>query len=123
MLIGFAKRFLNLEDQSELSKEAQQGIEREKPSETAIKAYTGRYFTPDITGDRRADIEVYSRGDNLYLELSEEDVHKLEWIEGDLFRYESPQLKFPLEVLFYRDDKQTVRYLNHYWRTSVKIKS
>ena len=81
----------------------------------------GKYITPDITGDRRADIEVYARGDQLYLQLSEEETHILTWIEDDLFKYDSPQLKFPVEVRFYRDANGQVRYLNHYWRTSVKI--
>ncbi len=85
-----------------------------------IQEYKGLYFTPDISGDRIADFEVYSRGKHLYLQLSEEDIYKLTRIEGDLFRYDSPQLKFPVEVLFYRDATGRVRYLNHYWRTSVK---
>lgn len=86
-----------------------------------IQACKGQYFTPDISGDRRADLEVYVRDNQLYLQLSEEDAHQLTWIEEDLFRYDSPQLKFPVEVRFYRDDQGRVRYLNHYWRTSVKI--
>lgn len=91
-------------------------------SKELIQAYKGGYFTPDISGDRRADIEVYARGDQLYLQFSEEDTHKLTWIGEDLFRYDSPQLKFPVEVRFYRDEKGRVLYLNNYWRTSVKIK-
>lgn len=86
-----------------------------------IKDCTGLYFIPDISGDRRADIEVYAKDNQLYLELSEEDTHELTWIEEDLFRYDSPQLKFPVEVRFYRDDQGQIRYLNHYWRTSVRI--
>jgi hypothetical protein len=86
-----------------------------------IQAYKGLYFTPDISGDRRADLEVYAKSNQLYLEFSEEDVHKLTWIGEDLFRYDSPQLKFPVEIRFYRDEKGRVRYLNHYWRTSVRM--
>ncbi len=86
-----------------------------------IQAYKGGYFTPDISGDRRADIEVYAQSNQLYLQFSEEDAHKLTWIGEDLFRYDSPQLKFPVEVRFYRDEKGQVRYLNHYWRTSVRM--
>ena len=86
-----------------------------------IKAYEGKYFTPDISGNRRADIEVYVRGKQLYLQLSEEDSHELSWMKDDLFHYDSPQLKFPVEVRFYRDENGVVRHLNHYWRTSVKI--
>jgi CubicO group peptidase (beta-lactamase class C family) len=86
-----------------------------------IQAFKGQYFTPDISGDRKSDIEVYIRGNLLYLQLSEDETHSLTWIQDDLFKYDSPQLKFPVEVRFYRDAKGQVEYLNHYWRTSVKI--
>ena len=112
-----AQTFLDSKEIPENDKEKGQSISTEK-----LRDYEGAYFTPDISGDRRADIEVYAKGNQLYLQLSEEDAHKLTWIEEDLFQYDSPQLKFPLEVIFYRDDNGEVRYLNHYWRTSVKIR-
>jgi CubicO group peptidase (beta-lactamase class C family) len=112
-----AEIFLNPEEGPAKSDYTEKSLSKE-----LVQAYKGLYYTPDISGDRRADMEVYARSNQLYLQFSEEDTHKLTWIGEDLFRYDSPQLKFPVEVRFYRDEKGRVRYLNHYWRTSVKIK-
>ena len=94
----------------------------EKLTSEQLKVYEGRYYTPDITGNRDTDMEVYSKGSNLYLQLSEDETHKLTSMGNDTFRYDSNQVKFPIEVRFYRDDDGVVRYLNHYWKTSVKKK-
>jgi len=117
-----AEIFLDPEETKESEETSRNADDIDKSlSPQLTKAYKGLYYTPDISGDRRADMEVYARSNQLYLQFSEEDTHKLTWIGEDLFRYDSPQLKFPVEVRFYRDEKGRVRYLNHYWRTSVKI--
>lgn len=97
-------------------------LKKKPPSGDELKEYTGMYYTPVITGDRSPDMEVFKSGDQLRLQLTPEESYELTWIKGDLFKYKSPQLKFPIEVLFYRDKTGNIRYLNHYWRTSVKTK-
>ena len=97
-------------------------VSKNPPAGDELKEYAGMYYTPVITGDRSPDLEVFKSGDQLRLQLTPEESYELTWIKGDLFKYKSPQLKFPLEVLFYRDVTGNVKYLNHYWRTSVKTK-
>ena len=119
-----ATAFLNDKQQHEnhLATENGKSVSEKPPSSQELKAYTGMYYIPNITRDRSPDLEVFAKGDQLRLQLSPEENYELTWLEGDLFKYKSPELKFPLEVLFYRDSNGKVKYLNHYWRTSVKTR-
>jgi len=86
-----------------------------------LKEFTGRYFIPSISGGKENSIEVFLKGTALQLELSEEEAYELTRLGDDHFSYVSPQLKFDLEIRFFRDMDGKVRYLNNYWKTAVKV--
>jgi len=95
----------------------------EKQPRTDLKEYAGVYFTPSISGDRSQTMEIYHNSGDLYLQLSDEETYKLKRLGNDLFSYASPHFKFEIELRFFRDEDDRVRYLNHYWKTAVKSDS
>jgi CubicO group peptidase (beta-lactamase class C family) len=89
-------------------------------SEVDLKKYVGKYYKPNIQGNNHDVTEIRSRGNNLFIHLNEEDIYPLMPNGKDRFTYKNPMIKFPMEIAFYTDNHGTVKYLNHYWKTSIK---
>ncbi len=89
-------------------------------SEVDLKKYVGKYYKPNIQGNNHDVTEIRSRGNNLFIHLNEEDIYPLMPNGKDRFTYKNPMIKFPMEIAFYTDNHGAVKYLNHYWKTSIK---
>ena len=37
------------------------------------------------------------------------------------FTYSGPNTKFPMEIIFYLNESGEMKYLNDFWKTSIKI--
>lgn len=90
-------------------------------TETGLSDYTGTYYTPDIFGSKTNTVEIFQRNNDLLLQLDEEMILSLKWLSEDRFCYETEQFKFPVELIFYRDEMGQVQWLNHFWKTAVKM--
>jgi CubicO group peptidase (beta-lactamase class C family) len=91
-------------------------------SEVDLKKYVGKYYKPNIQGNNHDVTEIRSRGKNLFIYLNQEEIYPLMHNGKDRFTYNNPMIKFPMEIGFYTDKDVKVKYLNHYWKTSIKIK-
>ncbi len=89
-------------------------------SEVDLKKYVGKYYKPNIQGNKHDVTEIRSRGKNLFIHFNEEDIYPLMPNGKDRFTYKNPMIIFPMEIAFYTDNHGTVKYLNHYWKTSIK---
>jgi len=88
--------------------------------ELDLNKYVGKYYKPNIHGSKDDVTEIRSRKKKIYIHLNEEDIYPLIPNGKDSFIYNNPTIKFPLEIAFYTDNNGVVKYLNHYWKTSVK---
>lgn len=85
-----------------------------------LKKYIGKYYKPNLQGNKYDITEIRSRGEELFIHLSEEDIYPLIPNGKDTFIYNNPKIKFPMEIVFYTDNNGGVKYLNNYWKTSIK---
>jgi len=88
--------------------------------EAELKKYVGEYYKPNIQGNKQDVTEIRNRGKKLFIQLDEENIYPLVPNGKDGFTYKNPMLKFPMEISFYLNNDGRVKYLNHYWKTSIK---
>ena len=91
-------------------------------SEDDIEQYVGKYYQPNIHGSKNDVTEIRSRKKKLYIHLNEENIYPLTPNGKDRFIYKSANIKFPMEIIFYSNNSGEIKYLNHFWKTSIKIK-
>lgn len=89
-------------------------------TEPAFTEYAGTFYTPDIFGNKTNTMEVFEKKDGLFLQLNADSIHRLKWLSEDRFSYQSEQFKFPVELIFYRNENGEVQWMNHFWKTAVK---
>lgn len=99
----------------------QEGSEPSTPFINNFNKFTGKYYTPNIHRTKEDIIEIEKRGKDLYIRLSEEEIYPLTISGNTTFTYTNPNYKFSMEIKFYPDDKGDIKYLNHFWRTLIKI--
>ncbi len=85
------------------------------------KKYVGKYYKPNLQSNKYDITEIRSRGKELFIHFSEEDIYSLIPNGKGRFIYNNPKLKFPMEIIFYSDNNGEVKYLNNYWKTSIKM--
>ena len=86
-----------------------------------LKKYAGKYYRPNIHGNKFDATAISVRGKKLYIELDEENTYLLKPSGKDRFTYKKQELRFPLEIIFYNNDTEQIKYLNDAWRTYVEI--
>jgi len=86
-----------------------------------MNKFTGKYYTPNIYGTKEDIIEIEYRFKKLYIRFSDEEVYPLTFNGKSRFYYKSPDLKFPLEITFYKDENGEIKYLNNFWKISIKM--
>ncbi len=99
----------------------QEGSEPSTPFINNFNKFTGKYYTANIHRTKEDIIEIEKRGKDLYIRLSEEEIYPLTISGNTTFTYTNPNYKFSMEIKFYPDDKGDIKYLNHFWRTLIKI--
>ena len=115
-----AEKFLTNPDELKTeSDETNSEISEIKPEQT-LTEMTGTDYLPEISGSKENVLEVYNRGEQLNLKLSETESFKLQQIVPDLFSYDLPDSNIPVEVRFYRDSFGKIKFLNHHWKTAIK---
>ena len=85
-----------------------------------LKEFEGKYYTPNIYGSTDEVIEIYVKNKILYIRFYEEEYYPLEKIGKSRFMYERSNIKFPLEIIFYQDKNGNIKYLNNFWKISIK---
>ena len=91
------------------------------PIDIDLNEYVGKYYKPGIYGNRRELTLIRSSGKKLFIEFGENDIYPLKQNGKDKFTYDNPNFKFPIEIIFYSKDTGEIKYLNHFWKTSVKM--
>ncbi len=81
----------------------------------------GKYYTPNIYGNKEDIIEIVHQNKKLYIKFSDEEKYILTATENSSFTYKTSNLKFPIEIGFYKDKNEKVKYLNNFWLTSIKM--
>ena len=115
-----AEKFLTNPDELKAESDETNSETSEIKPEQTLTEMTGSYYVPEISGSKENVLEVYNRGKQLYLKLSETESFKLQPIVPDLFSYDLPDSNIPVEVRFYRDDSGKIEFLNHHWKTAIK---
>ena len=87
-----------------------------------INKYTGKYYRPNIKNNKYDALYIRARGKKLYIDFGEEDTYLLSQSGEHRFTYNSPNIKWAMEIKFYTNIKGQVEYVNNAWRTFVKIK-
>ena len=85
-----------------------------------LQEFEGKYYTPNIYGSTDEVIEIYVKNKILYIRFYEEEYYPLEKIGKSRFMYERSNIKFPLEIIFYQDKNGNIKYLNNFWKISIK---
>lgn len=82
--------------------------------------FVGRYYSPNISGNKDNIMEIEYIDQKLYIRLSTEQIFQLTSIGKARFKFSNPETKFQQEVGFFEDENGEIKYLNYFWRTSVK---
>lgn len=82
--------------------------------------YSGSYVVPAVNNSDSKRYYISKRKNQLFLQLSPDEIVRLEPVSRDLFSYRSENFDFPVEVIFYRNDDNEVTHMNHFWTTASK---
>lgn len=86
-----------------------------------LNALVGKYYRPNILGNESDRIAIRIIHEKLYIDLGEENRYPLTPNGKNRFTYESPTIAWPMEIRFYKDSNGAVEYMNHAWRTFIKM--
>jgi len=119
---GFYPFINTFEKMVEIFLPVQQDITRSSFINNDLNRFVGDYYAPNIQGNKYDAIKIRIRRKKLYIEPGGEEIFTLMPNGKDRFTYNSPNLKFPMEIIFYSNNSGEIKYLNHFWKTSIKIK-
>lgn len=89
-------------------------------TEIEIKKYVGKYYKPNIQGNKNELTQIKSSGKKLFIEYGEDNNYPLIPSGKHKFTYSGPNTKFPMEIIFYLNESGEVEYLNDFWKTSIR---
>ena len=99
----------------------QTDITRSSDVNNDLNRYVGDYYKPNIQGNKFDIIQIRLRGKKLYIEPGGEESYALIPNGKDSFTYKSPNMKISMEIIFYTNNSGEIKYLNNFWKTSIKI--
>ncbi|MFQ5754275.1 MAG: hypothetical protein ACE5HI_19995, partial [bacterium] len=72
-------------------------------------------------GTKENVVEIFAKENVLLMRIAQDKVFSLTRSGIITYQYIDPEFTIPLEIAFYHDKSENVKYLNLFWRTRIKL--
>jgi hypothetical protein len=93
-----------------------------EPDPVESRGVAGSYLLHALDPAGEATADILEKNGRLFIRLPGVNETELTRVRAWEYRFNSPDARFPIELVFQRDDTGKVRYMRYYWAAWEKVK-